>query len=124
MARIGHVPGEGDCYRGIRLRVWGTGKNSRALQVDLISTTPSGPWGACAADWAYPASQDVRAVIDYALEQGWKLDEVGGTFRLSEAEHGATFALADFVITDRLGEHGTSGSAEVPGVASDLGEFY
>lgn len=100
-ANIDHLPKDGDCHRCIRLRVWGAGKNSRALQVDLLSTTPPGPWGRCATDTAYPTSRDVRVVIDYALTHGWEPDEVGGTFLLTESEHAADFELPGFLITDR-----------------------
>jgi len=101
-ATICHVQGESDCHRGIRLRVWGSGKNSRALQVDLLSKTPSGPWGACATDGTYPTSRDVRAVVEYALVHGWEADEVGGMFLMTESEHAAAFELPDFLITDRV----------------------
>ncbi|AWS41498.1 hypothetical protein [Streptosporangium sp. 'caverna'] len=101
-ARICHVKGEVDCHRSIRLRVWGAGKNSRALQVDLVSKFWPGPWGACATDNAYPTSKDVREVVDYALEHGWEPDAVGGTFSLTESEHAMAFELTDFLITDRM----------------------
>lgn len=101
-AAIGHVQGDSDCHRVIRLRVWGSGKNGRVLQVDLLSKTPSGPWGACATDGAYPTSRDARAVVEYALAHGWEADEVGGRFLLTENEHAAAFELADFLITDRV----------------------
>jgi len=96
------VRGEGDCHRGIRLRVWGSGKNSRALQVDLVSKNWPAPWGACATDGAYPSRHDVLAVIGYALEHGWNTDDRGGTFTLTEREHSSTLELADFLVTDRL----------------------
>lgn len=101
-AAIGHVQGDSDCHRVIRLRVWGSGKNGRVLQVDLLSKTPSGPWGACATDGAHPTSRDVRAVVEYALAHGWEADEAGGMFLLTENEHAAAFELADFLITDRV----------------------
>ena len=101
-ASICHIPGELDCHRGIRLRVWGSGKNGQALQADLLSKTQPGPWGACATDDAYPTSGDVRAVIDYALTHGWQPNAVGGTFPLTESAHAATFDLPDFLLTDRL----------------------
>jgi hypothetical protein len=44
----------------------------------------------------------VRAVIGYGLEHGWQPERLGGTFVLSENEHGATFTLPDFLLTDRL----------------------
>jgi hypothetical protein len=101
-ARICHLRGDADCHRGIRLRVWGAGKNSRVLQADLLSKTWPGPWGACATDNAYPTSKDVREVIEYALRHGWEADTVGGTFLLTESEHGEVFELDDFLLTDRL----------------------
>jgi hypothetical protein len=100
-ARIGHVPGERDCHRCIRLRVWGGGKNSRVLEADLLSKTWGLPWSACATDGAYPGSGDVRAVIDYALERGWDATATGGSFLLSERDHASAFELDDFLLTDR-----------------------
>jgi hypothetical protein len=99
-ARISHVPGDGDCHRCIRVRIWGAGKNSRALEVDLLSKSWGSPWTACATDGAYPTSGDVRGIIDYALSHGWNPDLVGGTYLLTEREH--AFELPDFLITDRL----------------------
>jgi hypothetical protein len=101
-ARVCHLQGEADCHRGIRLRVWGAGKNSRVLQVDLLSKTWPAPWGVCATDGAYPTSKDVRAVIDYALRHGWEPDAIGGRFLLTEGEHGEAFELDAFLLTDRL----------------------
>jgi hypothetical protein len=101
-AEIQHVHGSGDCHRCIRVRAWGAGKNSRALQADLLSLAWPAPWGACATDGAYPTSADVRAVIDYALDHGWQPEVRGGTFVLSEREHAARFSLPDFLLTDRL----------------------
>jgi hypothetical protein len=103
-ARIHHVAGERDCHRCVRLRVWGAGKNSRALQADLLSKAVL-PWG-CATDSAYPTPADVRSVIDYALASGWDPDLVGGTFFLSEREHASAFELAGFLLTDRLRDEG------------------
>jgi hypothetical protein len=101
-AQICHVSGEADCHRCIRLRIWGAGKNCRALHADLLSKGWGSPWGACATDGAYPASGDVRRVIGYALAHGWDPDLVGGTFVLSESEYASRFELADFLLTDRL----------------------
>ncbi|MET7881374.1 integrase [Micromonospora profundi] len=101
-AEIQHVQGSGDCHRCIRLRVWGAGKTSQALQADLLSVAWPAPWGACATDGAYPASDDVRAVISYALKYGWQPEKQGGTFALSEHEHAAGFTLPNFLLTDRL----------------------
>jgi hypothetical protein len=101
-AEIRHVQGIGDCHRCIRLRVWGAGKTSQALQADLLSVAWPAPLGACVTDGAYPTPADVRAVISYALEHGWQPERLGGTFVLSEREHAAAFTLPDFLLTDRL----------------------
>ncbi|MBA9003504.1 integrase [Thermomonospora cellulosilytica] len=101
-ADIRHVPGSGDCHRGIRVRAWGAGKNGRALEADLLSASWPAPWGACATDGVYPTPADVRRIILYALEHGWDPDLRGGTFHLTEAEHAAAFRLPAFLITDRL----------------------
>src|SRR6202022_4245140 len=100
------VRGGGDVHRCIRLRVWGAGKNSRALRADLLSKSWPSPWGACAADDAYPTPADVRAVIDRGLGRGWDIDVVGGTFLLTESEHAAEWELARFLLTDRLRDPG------------------
>lgn len=105
-ARIRHVPGSGDCHRGIRVRAWAAGKNSQALEVDLLSTNWPAPPGACATDGAYPTSGDVRAIVDHALAHGWEPGQRGGTFRLTEAEHATTFELTTFLLTDRLVDPG------------------
>ena len=99
-AEIRHVQGSGDCHRCFRLRAWGAGKTSQALQADLLSVSWPMPWAACATDDAYPTPADVRAVIIYALKHGWQPEKRGGTFVLSEQETG--FALPDFLLTDRL----------------------
>jgi hypothetical protein len=102
-AEIRRVQGSGDyCHRCIRLRVWGAGKTSQALQADLLSVAWPAPWGACTTDGAYPASADVRAAISYALRHGWQPERRGGTFVLSEHQHAAGFTLPDFLLTDRL----------------------
>lgn len=98
--RVHHVAGERDCHRCVRVRVWGAGKNSRALQADLLSKAVL-PWG-CASDSSYPTPKDVRTVIDYALTHDWNPDLTGGTFFLNESEHASAFELADFLLTDRL----------------------
>jgi hypothetical protein len=71
------------------------------LQVDLLSRTPPGPWGACATDGAYPTGEDVRAVVEYALGHGWEADAVGGRFVLTERGHGEAFELDGFLLTDQ-----------------------
>lgn len=82
--------------------MWGAGKNSQVLRVDLLSKSQLGPWGACATDNTYPTPRDVREVVAYALDHGWDPEAAGGPFSLTESEHGATFELTDFLITDRL----------------------
>lgn len=99
-AEIRCVKGDGDCHRCIRLRVWGAGKNSRALQADLLSKTWPSQWGARAADGAYPDAADVRAVIALGIGLGWDPDAVGGTYLLSEGAAG--WELEGFLLTDRL----------------------
>lgn len=101
-AEIHHAQGSGDCHRCIRVRAWGAGKTSQALQADLLSLTWPAPWGACATDGAYPAAADARAIISLALEHGWQPQRQGGTFVLSEREHADRFSLPGFLLTDRL----------------------
>ena len=101
-AEISHVRGSGDCHRCIRVRAWGAGERSQALQADLLSLTWPAPWGACASDGAYPEAADMRAAIGYAMEHGWQPDRLGGTFVMSEREHAALFSLPGFLLTDRL----------------------
>jgi hypothetical protein len=64
-AEIHHHP------RLIRVRVWGAGKNGRALQADL---RPHGD------PPAYPSADVVRALVAYGLEAGWDPAATGGTF--------------------------------------------
>jgi hypothetical protein len=101
-AEINHVQGSGDCHRCIRVRAWGAGKTSQALQADLLSVAWPAPWGASATDGAYPTSADIRAIISYGLEIGWQPEVQGGSFVLSEHEHAAQFSLPGFLLTDRL----------------------
>lgn len=58
--------------REIRVRVWGAGKNSQALEVDLSSPD----------DFMYPEPADVRTLIETALTSGWNPSALGGTFTL------------------------------------------
>ncbi|MBE1488163.1 integrase [Plantactinospora soyae] len=116
-ARIDHVRTGQGLRRCIRLRVWGAGKNSRMLQVDLLSRAARSAWGDPAAtDGAYPEPKDVRAVIDYALGQGWQPDEIGGNFPLSGARHARELTLSDFEVTDllQLAERSTSTREPAP----------
>lgn len=102
-ATIHHVAGSGDCHRCLRVRVWGAGKNGRALQADLLSGTWPSRWGSCCTDTAFPASGAVKILIRYALGHGWDPELRGGTFLLSEADHDAEFTLPGYLLTDRLG---------------------
>lgn len=74
----GHYDLDRDYHRCVRVRVWGGGKNGRMMRVDLESTEP-GPRGGV-PDCAYPTPRVVRAIVDYALENGWALGpSVDGT---------------------------------------------
>jgi hypothetical protein len=55
--------------REVRVRVWGAGKNSQALQADLIPPD----------EWGYPEPADVCALIQDGLARGWQPDAKGGT---------------------------------------------
>ena len=106
-AEIRYVRGSADDHRCIRVRCWGAGKTSQALEADLLSPTWPAPCGTCSIDgvWAtddaHPTPRDIRALIDYALDHGWQPELTGGTFPLSERTH-ARFCLPAFVLTDRL----------------------
>jgi len=97
---IREVRGERHWHRCIRVRVFGAGKNSRALQVDLLSKTWTKEWFSY-VDEAYPTPADLRAIIERGLALGWDPDAVGGTFLLTEADH-TGWELPRFLITDRL----------------------
>ncbi|WP_436530672.1 integrase [Actinoplanes sp. HUAS TT8] len=99
-AEIHHVRGDRDWHRCIRVRAWGTGKTGQALQADLLSLFV-GPWG-CASDESYPTPADVRALIEYAVGNGWDPARRGGTYALSELQHVDRFRLPGFVLTDRF----------------------
>jgi hypothetical protein len=103
-ATIGSVRGDGvDVHRCIRVRVWGAGKNGRALEADLLSKAKSVGWTPAATDGSYPASGDIRRLVEHALAAGWDPDARGGTFRLAE-ETG--LELPGFLITDRVRDPG------------------
>jgi hypothetical protein len=86
-------------HRCVRVRVWGNGKNSQVLSADLISASAPGPWGSGVTDVAFPTPKDVRAIVDYALAQGWDPAVVGGRFELRPD---ASLAVPGFRITDQL----------------------
>ena len=96
-ARITHVPGSGDCHRVVRVRAWGAGKTSQVLQADLLSKSMR----SCATDWAFPTSGGIRAIVDYALANGWHRGG-RGIWPLTEAAHGDRFELPAFLLTDRM----------------------
>lgn len=103
-ATIGAVSGDGvDLHRCLRVRVWGAGKNGRALEADLLSTATSAGWTPAATDGSYPASGDIRRLVEHALILGWDPDARGGTFLLTE-ENG--LELPGFLITDRVRDPG------------------
>ncbi|GLY37346.1 hypothetical protein Amsp01_033700 [Amycolatopsis sp. NBRC 101858] len=105
-ATIGSVRGDGvDVHRCVRVRVWGAGKNGRALEADLLSTATSVGWTPAATDGSYPASGDVRRLVEHALALGWDPDARGGTFLLTE-ETGPE--LAGFLVTDRVRDPGAA----------------
>lgn len=95
-ARLFHHDDGSDCYRCVRLRVWGEGKNTRVLCADLVSTSEPGPWGRCTTDTVHPTPRDVRAVIELALARGWDPASSGAPFVLGAhvAAHGAAYETA------------------------------
>jgi hypothetical protein len=98
-AEIRHVRGDGvDLHRCLNVRVWGAGKNGRALEADLLSTFTGAGWTPAATDGSYPEPADVRRLIEHALALGWDPGARGGTFLLGE-RHGVE--LPGFLITDR-----------------------
>ncbi len=62
------------------MRVWGYGKNSHALQVDLAQYPE--PTTEEEELYPYPSVSDVRALIRHALTVGWTPTASGGTFPL------------------------------------------
>jgi hypothetical protein len=104
VARIGRVSDVDGQHRWIRLRIWGAGKNSQALQVDLVSTRARGnEWrDAADDDSAYPTSQDVRTVIEYAVGRGWEPDATGATYPLTDT----ALELPGFRVVDLGGPAG------------------
>jgi hypothetical protein len=101
-ARTGRLRDADGQHRWIRLRIWGAGKNSRVLQVDLLSTRPRGnEWRDPADDdSAYPTPADVRTVIEHAVGRGWDPDASGPAFTLTDPVAALSgFRVAD--LTDR-----------------------
>ncbi len=103
-ATIGQIAGDGvDQHRCVRVRAWGAGKTGLALEADLLSKATGVGWTPAATDGSYPASADVRRLIEHALALGWDPGVLGGTFRLTE-EHGVE--LPGFLLTDRVRDPG------------------
>ncbi|MGA4729698.1 integrase [Micromonospora taraxaci] len=95
-AVLHRVPVNGFHQRAVYVRAWGAGgKNSQRLEADLLSAP--GPY---VVDNGYPTPADVRAVIICGLESGWQPEQRGGTFVLSDREHGANFAVPGFQLTN------------------------
>lgn len=109
-ATIGSVRGDGvDLHRCVRVRVWGAGRNSLALEADLLSKATSVGWTPADTDGSYPSAADVRRLVEHALAAGWDPGALGGTFRLTE-EHG--LELPGFLITDRVRDPGAPDPTE------------
>lgn len=87
---------DGGIRRCIRIRVWGAGKNGRALQADLTDRPQPAPGE---ETYPYPTAENVRALARYAMSVGWTPEAVGGTFRITSA---AEVDLPGFAITDLL----------------------
>ncbi|WP_327034354.1 integrase [Micromonospora ureilytica] len=95
-AALHRVQIDGFHHRAVYVRAWGGGgKNSQKLEADLLSAP--GPY---VVDDGYPTPADVRAVIICGLESGWQPEQRGGTFVLSDREHGASFAASGFQLTN------------------------
>ncbi|PYC66597.1 integrase [Micromonospora arborensis] len=95
-AALHHVQVDGFYHRAVYVRAWGAGgKNSQKLEADLMSAP--GPY---VVDNGYPTPADVRAVIICGLKSGWQPEQRGGTFVLSDREHGATFTVPGFLLAD------------------------
>ncbi|GAB3160457.1 hypothetical protein GCM10027290_66490 [Micromonospora sonneratiae] len=96
-ADIRQAPGpDGRGRRCIRVRVWGMGKNGRALQADLVERPER---AAGEETYPYPMAGDVAALVRYGMHAGWTPEVVGGTFQVTSA---AELDLPSFAITDLL----------------------
>lgn len=95
-ADIRSAPGpDGRLHRYIRIRVWGAGKNGRALQVDVTERPYSLPTVASGDQYVetdvhgsgetypYPTAADVRVLVRYGIRAGWAPEALGGTFRVT-----------------------------------------
>lgn len=74
----------------------GGGKTGYALQADV--TERSRP-AQIEEAYPYPATGDVRTLIDHGLRAGWAPATRGGTFQITS---GADVTLPGFVLTDLL----------------------
>jgi hypothetical protein len=96
-ADVRAAPGpDGRRHRCIRIRVWGGGKTSCALQADVIENFRLGQ---TEESYPYPAAADVGVLIDYGLRAGWVPAAPGGTFQITSE---ADVTLPGFVLTDVL----------------------
>ncbi|MGW0215147.1 integrase [Micromonospora chokoriensis] len=109
-ADIRSAPGpDGRLHRYIRIRVWGAGKNGRALQVDVTERPYSLPTVASGDQYVetdvhgsvetypYPTAADVRVLVRYGLSTGWAPGAVGGTFLVMSS---AELDLPGFLVFD------------------------
>ncbi|GAA4578674.1 hypothetical protein GCM10023176_55010 [Micromonospora coerulea] len=102
---------DGRLHRCIRVRVWGAGKNGRALQVDLTERPHPASTVALThryvetdvhgsgETYPFPTAADVRVLVRYGLIAGWTPEALGGTFQVTSA---AGLELPGFAITDLL----------------------
>jgi hypothetical protein len=118
-ANIGQVPGDGtDLHRCINVRIWGAGKNSRALEADLLSKDMGSGWTPAATDGSYPSAADIQRLIEHALTRGWEPDTRGGTFLLNESHE---VELPGFLITDRVRDPNASDPTGIVGAPASAG---
>ncbi|WP_433607028.1 hypothetical protein ACQP2P_31650 [Dactylosporangium sp. CA-139114] len=95
-AAVWYVPVVGaEPHRTVRVRVWGGGKNGRVLQAHLQPAEPD--------DSCFATPKDVRAIVEYALEHGWRPEARGGMF----------------VVRGTLAPRGTPFPAEVVAAATE-----
>ncbi|HEY0754722.1 MAG TPA: hypothetical protein VGD98_12225 [Ktedonobacteraceae bacterium] len=82
-----------DQSRILRVCIWGGGKSSQALFVNLTSK-----WIDYPVSCTYPMPRDIHAVIAYALEHGWKPSARGKEYWLKEEDE--QLELEELLLTD------------------------
>lgn len=82
-----------DQSRILQVRIWGGGKGSRSLFVNLTSK-----WVEYPASCSYPLPKDIRAIILYALAHGWNPPARGEAHWLKEKRD--QLELEDLLLTD------------------------